>query len=79
MTAWVAIPCRTADVIRSHPAIKPLSGRSDLGGEYGPPEVYTEWGFEDDTAVMREHRYPDPDGGSDRKPCTHYIATEETP
>ena len=70
---WVSIPCRTADVIRSHPAMKPLSGRTDLGGTYGEPEIYTEWGFEDDTAVMRESRFPDADGGEDIRPCEHFI------
>lgn len=75
MSEFVRVPCRTADVIRDHPAMKPLAGCSDLGGEFGPPEIYTEWGFDDGTVVMRESRFPALDGGPDRKPCEHFVST----
>jgi hypothetical protein len=75
---WVQITCREREALvdrigRSYNGFSRESGvsvigsRSDLGGEYGPPEVYTEWGYDDGWPVLRDCRWP----GSDR-PCEHY-------
>lgn len=70
---WVPIPCLTADLIRQHPQVVPTEGRSDIGGEFGEPCVYTEWGLrDDDIPVMREWRYPSRvPGEPDPRPCEH--------
>lgn len=81
-TQWVRVSCETADVIRASAHVHPYSGRSDLHGEFGEPEVFTEWGIRDrDISVLREHRFPGPDlTGPDRKSCEHYVpAPEVTP
>jgi hypothetical protein len=51
-----------------------IASRSDLGGEFGDPEVFTEWGHkETDLPVLRDIRYPAVDmAGTDLKPCEHY-------
>lgn len=50
-----------------------LAGRTDLTGEYGRPEIFTEWGhLETDVPVLRDVRYPSPTGGADTAPCEHY-------
>jgi len=70
---WVPIPCLVADLIRQHPQVVPIAGRTDISGEFGEPCVYTEWGLRDDaTPVMREWRYPSRVPGElDPQPCEH--------
>lgn len=72
---WVRVSCEVADVIRASSHVHPYCGRSDLTGEFGAPEVFTEWGIRDrDVTVLREHRFPGADlAGPDRKPCEHYV------
>ena len=72
-SGWRPIPCWVADRLR--PGMTVLSSLSDLGGEYGEPQVYTEWGTEDGRPLMREWRYPSGYfDGSDRRPCEHLVA-----
>lgn len=77
MLGWVRVACEVADVIRHSEHVTPYGGRSDLGGQYGDPEVYTEWGLknsEKEVAVMREYRWPAPDfDGPDTRPCEHWV------
>ena len=46
------------------------AGRTDMGGRFGEPEIYTEWGYRDgdERPVLRDHRWPDSD-----RPCEHYV------
>ena len=50
------------------------SSLTDLGGQFGEPEVYTEWGDRDtERPMLRNRRYPQlGSGGPDRKPCEHW-------
>ena len=51
-----------------------LSSKTDLDGAYGPPEVFTEWGYDYDRPVLRDFRWP---GGSGS--CAHYEHRPDTP
>lgn len=84
---WVEIACEVADVIRHSEHTTPYAGKTDLGGTYGAPEIYTEWGMkgEREVPVMREWRFPDaravddPMGSTkypDVKPCRHEVPTK---
>ena len=76
---WVAVACVVADVIRAHDKVAPSSSKTDLFGTYGQPEVYTEWSVVypsgREMPLLREHRWPGPEGGPDAKPCEHYAPT----
>jgi hypothetical protein len=66
-----------ADVIRGNEHVRPSASKTDLYGEYGPPEVYTEWSAiypsGREIPVLREHHWPGPDNrGDDARPCEHY-------
>lgn len=65
-----------------------LAGRTDLSGEFGPPQIFTEWGRrEGEVPVLRDVRWPpEPVGGEsivdaamrpDAKPCEHYRYEED--
>lgn len=74
---WVAVSCEVADAIRVSEPIKPTSSKTDLDGTFGAPEVFTEWSaiYQSgrEVPVLREHRWPGPDGEPDAKPCEHYV------
>ena len=74
---WVEVACEVADVIRACEHVKPTSSKTDLYGEYGPPEVFTEWSvfFSSgrEVALLREHRWPSAiPGEADVKRCEHF-------
>lgn len=76
---WEPITCQEREelVHRSDPRLTVLASRTDLDGEFGAPEIFTEWGTPEGEPVLREHRYPDhanPDGSSrpDVQPCEHF-------
>jgi hypothetical protein len=78
VTEWVSVACVVADAIRASEFVQAYAGRSDLYGEFGEPEVYTEWGIRDrDIPVLREWRYPGVDGAPDPKPCRHVVPARE--
>lgn len=57
-----------------------LSSKTDLDGLYGKPEIFTEWGTDNETPVLRDVRWPGPQAGDllpspDAKPCEHYFWT----
>ena len=74
---WVAVSCEVADTIRLSEPVKPTASKTDLHGTYGEPEVYTEWSAiyrsGREVPVLREHRWPGPEGEPDAKPCEHYV------
>lgn len=77
MSGWVAVSCEVADAIRGNAHVKPSASKTDLYGEYGSPEVYTEWSAVypsgREVPVLREHRWPGPVvSADDVKPCEHY-------
>lgn len=72
------VDCMVADLIRGHELVHVNSSKTDLSGEYGEPEIYTEWSvtLKDGTAkvVMREHKWPSQTGNyTDRYRCEHYV------
>ncbi|MDF3280456.1 hypothetical protein [Gordonia sp. N1V] len=80
---WHPITCTEREELidkvgRSHngPAAPyaPISGRSDLGGEYGDPCILTIWGRKETEApLLKDIRYPAPDfDGPDSRPCEHF-------
>ena len=79
-SVWVAVACEVADVIRHSEHVKPTASKTDLSGEYGDPEVFTEWSVTypsgREVAILREHRWPGrPDDHgpvADARPCEHY-------
>ncbi len=77
MAAWVEVACEVADVIRQSEHARPTAGRTDLDGQWGEPCIYTEWGLDHETPVLREWRYPAPDGSRpDPKPCRHEVPSD---
>ena len=76
---WTEVACHVADVIRHSEHTTVYASHTDIGGEHGAPEIYTEWGIKDDDAerpVLREWRYlPYYEGEPDRKPCLHLVPT----
>ena len=82
--AWVAVACEVADAIRHCESLKPTASKTDLDGEYGEPEVFTEWSViypsGREVPVLREHRWPSgSDGVVDLKPCEHYARSAPAP
>ncbi len=76
---WVPVACEVADVIRHSEHVTVYASHTDIGGEHGAPEIYTEWGLRGDReiAVLREWRYlPYHEGEPDRKPCEHHVPTK---
>ena len=67
------ITCELRDkLLHDRADLTVFSSVTDHTGEYGSPLVYTEWG-KDDRAVLRDYRYPNPQGGDDTKRCEHYV------
>lgn len=69
---FVRVSCMTADVIRAAEIVKPTSSLTDLTGEFGEPQIFTEWSIERTdgsfSVVLRENRWPrDPD-----RDCEHW-------
>lgn len=77
MERWVEVACHVADAIRVSGHMRPIESLTDMSGQFGEPKVYTMWGFdrgERDEPVLREWRYPGPDGGRpDARPCKHEV------
>jgi hypothetical protein len=76
--SWVKITCDEREKLvdlrgRSYNAFSRESGicvtasRTDPDGDFGRPEIFTEWGFTEEDPVLREYLYPETD-----KPCEHY-------
>ena len=74
---WTEVACFVADVIRHSEHTTVYASHTDIGGEHGAPEIYTEWGIKDhEVPVLREYRFlPYVEGQPDRKPCEHYVPT----
>ncbi len=80
---WRQVNCQERDALidrlgRSYNGFSAESGigvfssLTDIDGEYGPPEIFTEWGYRvTDVPVLRDYRWP----GSGR-PCEHFIYDE---
>ena len=73
------VACVVADLIRHSEHVKVSASKTDLYGQYGEPEVYTEWVTANaETVVLREHRWPSPHSGEpDPYRCEHYALTTE--
>lgn len=74
--SWTPIDCQQRDTILTDIDLAPISGRSDMSGEFGDPRVETIWGHRDtDTPTLKDIRHPryewDSQAG-DRLPCEHY-------
>lgn len=78
MTDWEKITCREREeLLRDQPDLRVSASKTDIGGEFGEPEIYTEWSGRDEVPVLREHRWPAEDfNGADEKPCEHYKAVK---
>ena len=80
---WVDVACFVADVIRHSDHVTVYASHTDLSGEHGAPEVYTEWGIKAlpdgrERPVLREWRFPSAlADGPDRLPCRHAVPTRE--
>lgn len=71
---WTPVSCLVADLLRMNEEVVPASSKTDLSGQYGEPEVFTEWTTRDgEHSVLREHRWPSPHSGEpDPYVCEHY-------
>lgn len=83
MSGWRKITCDERDALYNErrEQLCVLAGRTDMGGMYGDPEIFTEWGDrETEQPVLRDRRfppqYPIPPLADvrlpDTKPCEHY-------
>lgn len=79
MNEWKRITCaeRESIVAEIGDNLSVSAAYTDLYGEFGEPEVFTEW-FDKRTcrAVLKESRFPSLTYpiGIDRKPCEHFAA-----
>lgn len=66
---WIKITCEESDaLIRPDRGLTIGSGKTDLDGEYGRPEVYREWVRQSDGyPVLRDYRWPGHPRG-----CEHF-------
>jgi hypothetical protein len=86
---WQKITCVERDELKADRDLVPIVGRTDMGGEYGDPEIYTEWGDRaTEKPVLRDRRFPPLFTGTeepldyarkpDPKPCEHYRFEEQS-
>ena len=73
---WQQIRCDESDALLNGPGKgwAPISGRSDIGGQFGSPRVETIWG-DRDTELPRLKTIRHPESGriwQDRLPCEHF-------
>lgn len=75
---WVEITCKEREQLvdrigRSFNGFDPatgvgvLSSRTDMTGEFGPPEIFTEWGYDESRPLLRDHLWP-----GNYAHCEHY-------
>lgn len=75
---WVPITCEERErLVHGDQKLTVLSSITDPNGEYGTPRIFTEWGYQDETPVLRDNRWPGRDwpSGPDERPCEHYRFT----
>lgn len=81
--SWQKITCLERDELKGSRNLVPISSCTDMGGAYGDPEIFTEWGDRGtEKPVLRDRRFPALFTGSedpmtnartpDSKPCEHY-------
>lgn len=80
---WRKIDCKERDEAKERYDLVPISSCTDLGGEFGDPSMFTEWGDRStEEPVLRDHRWPPryPNDGlpshpplPDSRPCEHYL------
>jgi hypothetical protein len=85
--SWRKITCQERDALKGARELAPFASRTDMGGEFGDPSMFIEWGDNaTDTPVLRDYRYPAPipmpplanvAPRPDTKPCEHYAYEEE--
>jgi hypothetical protein len=85
MSGWRQITCqeredlvtrlgRSYNGFSAESGIGVLASKTDIDGEYGTPEIYTEWGRKaTDEPVLRDYRWPNSD-----RPCEHYVPEGST-
>lgn len=44
-TGWTETSCEVADLIIRSDKVHVYAGLTDMDGEYGPPQIYLEWGL----------------------------------
>jgi hypothetical protein len=75
--AWRKATCEERDRFYAEhdDALVPGAARTDLGGEFGEPEIYTEWWDRaTEVPMLRDWRFPQISGDKpDRRPCEHYL------
>jgi hypothetical protein len=77
---WRQITCAERDALYQvgNASWRVLARRTDLGGIFGRPTIYTEWGTREEGPRLRDWRWPSSDGGPDAEPCKHYVPVERT-
>jgi len=86
MNGWRKITCAERDDLyfTSGLDLVPIASRTDLGGEFGDPEMFTEWGDRaTEKPLLRDYRWPpryreEPSTLlPDTRPCEHYVPLVE--
>jgi len=86
MTGWRKITCAERDELFfiSGLDLVPIASRTDLGGKFGDPEMFTEWGERAvEVPVLRDYRFPPRYREElstllpDTRPCEHYVPQGE--
>ena len=74
---WRRVTCAERDEVYAAGIARWSVGASltDLDGEYGDPEMFTEWwDRQTEKPVLRDRRYPSREAGQrDLRPCEHYV------
>jgi hypothetical protein len=71
---WVRISCEERERVYKAGHLVPGVVKTDITGEYGPPQMYMEWWSNGvDKPVLKDIRHPAYfPGDPDRLPCEHY-------
>jgi len=81
-TTWRRVTCQERDVAFAawNGAWGVGSSLTDFDGQYGDPQMFTEWWDKaTERPVLRDRRYPGRPGQPDPRPCEHYLAERTTP
>lgn len=72
--SWSVITCAERETLYGAGDLTVASSLTDLFGEFGDPMVFTEWAGPLGRPVLRDYRWPGPNGGRpDARPCEHYV------
>lgn len=75
---WTEASCEVADLIMRSDQVHVYAGLTDIDGEYGPPQIYYEWGLRPEaTRTGAEVPLLRSWSAVDGKPCRHMVPAQK--